>query len=55
MSEIGSWHNHVTSKGELGRGGLEGGVKGGIESPLHWSQEVLLDIGESLKRNRHEG
>ena len=55
MSEVGSWHDHVMVKGELGRGGLEGGMKGGIKSPLDGSQEVLLDIGESLKRDRHEG
>ena len=55
MSKIGGWHNHVMTEGELGWGGLEGSVKGGIESPLDWSQEVLLDIGKSLKREQHEG
>ena len=29
-------------------------MKGSIKSPLHWSEEVLLDIGESLERDRHE-
>ena len=55
MSKIGSWHDHVMAKGKLGRGGLESGMKGGIKSPLHWSQEVLLDISKHLKRDGHEG
>ena len=55
MSHVGGWHNHVTAKGPLGGGGLQGGVEGGIEGPLHRSKKVLLDIGESLERDGHQG
>ena len=54
MSHVQSGHDHIVAKGQLGGSGLQGGVEGGIKGPLHRSQKVLLDIGESLERDGHE-
>ena len=42
-------------KGLLSRGGLQGGVEGCIEGPLHRCKKVVLDVCKSLERDGHQG
>ena len=42
------------AKDQLSRGGLQGGVEGCIQGPLHRGKKVLLDICKSLERDGHQ-